>query len=129
MPRVKSAFQHVSDFERSQTVVYQNCRLSHRGITVRVDPDPRTVYRTRNLWVQEGHTMRRARSQFSISLRAEERNILTAWPYFIVQPRHKLRDFKCHQENFCDTFIISSETIILATLDATSQTRETSMII
>ncbi|GFU62151.1 hypothetical protein TNCV_2473861 [Trichonephila clavipes] len=77
MPRVSSrnAYQHVSDFDKGQIVVYRDCDLLYRSVAARVGRDPVTDSRIWNRLVQD------AVLDFndSLSLAAKKKGMLPAW--------------------------------------------------
>ncbi|GFY04097.1 transposable element Tcb1 transposase [Trichonephila clavipes] len=58
----RSAFDHVSNFDRRRIVVCRDYRLSFRQIGSRVGRNQTTVMRICDRWMQEGTTDRRGRS-------------------------------------------------------------------
>ncbi|GFU51259.1 transposable element Tcb1 transposase [Trichonephila clavipes] len=64
MSRIKqrSAFDHVSEFDRGRIVAYRDFGLSFREIGSRVGRNQTTVMRICDLWMQEGSTDRHGRS-------------------------------------------------------------------
>ncbi|GFT99955.1 HTH_Tnp_Tc3_2 domain-containing protein [Trichonephila clavipes] len=61
--RSRSAYQHVSDFDKGRIVVYRNYVLLYHSIDACVGGDPMTVSRVWNRWVQDSNTERRGRPQ------------------------------------------------------------------
>ncbi|GFW77173.1 uncharacterized protein TNCV_2726031 [Trichonephila clavipes] len=58
----RSAFDHVSEFDRGRILDYQECGLSFKEIGSRIGRNQTTVMRTCDHWIKVGTTDRRGRS-------------------------------------------------------------------
>ncbi|GFY24914.1 hypothetical protein TNCV_2691051 [Trichonephila clavipes] len=82
MSRVRSSntYQHVSDFDKGQIVVYRNCVVYRITVLLLASvTNAMTVSRIWNRWVQDGNTELREGSQLPLSLAAKKTGMLSAW--------------------------------------------------
>ncbi|GFS81627.1 hypothetical protein TNCV_2440531 [Trichonephila clavipes] len=115
MPRVRSknAYQHVSDFDKGRIVAYWSCSLSYCNIAARVGRDSMTQPRRQACYLQgnNGSCGHVTFSESGIGVVCKKTSV-----------------YMKSSTMFAAAWTLSLKTMVVATIDAASQTGESSTV-
>ncbi|GFX03576.1 uncharacterized protein TNCV_4751611 [Trichonephila clavipes] len=119
----RSAFDHVSEFDRGRIVAYLDCGLSFREIGSRVGRNQTTVMQICDRWMQESTTDRRVRSHppHCTTSRKDRQIVRMAVTDRSVTSRTVAQHIQYHSTPFIAEWSVRKTSIAWSTLDAEPQ--------